>query len=61
MKYTESAFYFINKEGRWVMENDNSLSKDIYEPIRKAVFAHIKQGDMLFKDILRTDRLHHVE
>jgi hypothetical protein len=61
MKYTESAFYFINKEGRWVAENDNSLDKDIYAPIKNAMFENIKQGDMLIKNMLRTDILHNID
>jgi len=36
--YEASAFYFINPEGRWVTENDNSLTHEVYEPIKSATF-----------------------
>jgi hypothetical protein len=36
-KFTESAYYFINPEGKWVSENNGSLIPEIYNPIKKAV------------------------
>ena len=37
-KYSESAFYFVNQEGRFVSENDNSLDPEIYTSIKDAAF-----------------------
>ena len=51
--YEATAFYFVNTEGRWVGENDNSLPPDIYEPIKSATFsASEKELRYLGKDEL---------
>ena len=42
-KRTDSAYYFVNPDGKWVAENNGSLTPDIYEPIKKAVIGEAKE------------------
>ncbi len=60
-QYIETAIYFINKEGYWVPENSSSLDKATYEPIKKAMYAKLKQSDRYMRGTLRSDILHPVE
>lgn len=36
--YEACAFYFVSPDGRWVSENDQSLTPHVYEPIKAAAF-----------------------
>ncbi len=47
-QFQESAFYFINPEGRWVSENDNSLAPKIYDPIKRAVLKDSKKMEIWY-------------
>ena len=55
--YEESAFYFINPEGRWVGEDDNSLPPEVYDPIKSAVFRRASEGELRH---LGRDKLHRI-
>ena len=55
--YEESAFYFINPEGRWVGEDDNSLPPEVYDPIKSAVFRRASEGELRHLD---RDKLHRI-
>ncbi len=57
-KFQESAFYFINPEGRWVSENDSSLKPEIYNQMRHAVLEASKS---LKTVISFHDPLHQIE
>lgn len=35
--FRKSAFFFINPQGKWVSEYDNSLTPSVYEPIKMAL------------------------
>ena len=55
--YEESAFYFINPEGRWVGEDDNSLPPEVYNPIKSAVFRRASERELRHLD---RDKLHRI-
>ncbi len=55
-EYDESAFYFVNQEGIWIGEHNNSLDPEIYGPIKEAAFSRFNiESDRL--DI-SSDTLH---
>lgn len=55
-KYSESAFYFVNPEGKWVGEQSSSLNPETYNPIKEAVFNQFNiQPDLLD---MSPDKLH---
>ncbi len=41
-KYSESAFYFVSQEGKWVSEISNALDSETYTPIKEAAFSRFK-------------------
>lgn len=53
-RYSESAFYFVSQEGRWVIETSNVLNSEIYKPIKEAALSRFTvKSDMLDRgDIL---------
>ena len=54
-EYSESAFYFVSPEGKWVNETSSALNSEIYKPIKEAAFSRFTaRSDMLF----RSDILH---
>jgi hypothetical protein len=60
-QYVESAFYFVNPDGRWVSER--SLPDEVYGPIKKAVLDHVVRLSKWGVDLPlgRTDPLHSIE
>ncbi len=53
-EFVESAFYFVNPDGFWVKENSQSLTPEIYGPIKEAALKFAKR--MYFPD--SSDPLH---
>ncbi len=53
-EYSESAFYFVSQEGKWVGETSNALDSEIYQPIKEAALSRFTvKSDMLdISDIL---------
>jgi len=54
-QFVEGAFYFLSPEGRWVGENDASLTPEVYEPLKQAVLefaAEITTDTTYASDIL---------
>jgi hypothetical protein len=53
-EYSESAFYFVSPEGKWVSEASSALNSEIYKPIKEAAFSRFTvKSDMLnHSDIL---------
>jgi hypothetical protein len=56
--FKESAYYFVNPEGRWVPEGDNSLEEESYEAIKRAVFKKSKRP---LEYIGLSDTLHKID
>ena len=54
-QYSESAFYFVNQDGKWVSEQSNSLDSDFYTPIKQAA---IRRFDMNLPVVHFSDTLH---
>ncbi len=47
-EYSESSFYFVSPEGKWVSERSSALDSKVYEPIKKAAFQRFSaQLDMI--------------
>lgn len=47
-EYSESAFYFVSQEGKWVNETSSALNSEIYTPIKEAAISRFKvKLDML--------------
>lgn len=44
-KYMYSSFYFVNPEGRWVNEEDQSLSGNIYAAIKQSIFRALNKEE----------------
>jgi hypothetical protein len=62
-QFKESAFYFINSEGRWVTENDSSINTDKYKKIKQAALNRLRIEMSPFSDKLhrvKTDKKYFV-
>lgn len=57
-KFVQSAFYFINPDGRWVEESNASLKPDIYDAVKEAV---LRAANQPLSSYLSSDRLHSIE
>jgi hypothetical protein len=56
-EYSESAFYFVSQEGKWVSERSSALNSEFYEPIKKAAISRFT----VMSDMLNgSDNLHEV-
>ena len=42
-EFVESAFYFVNPDGFWVKENSQSLTPEVYGPIKEAALKFAKR------------------
>ena len=40
-QFIDSAFYFVNPEGMWVKENNSSLTPEVYDPIKDAIYQRL--------------------
>jgi hypothetical protein len=62
-KQTKSAYYFINPEGKWVSENDSSLTPKIYDPIKNEILSRSQGADwsISIMEGHRSDPLHLIE
>ncbi len=43
-EYVESAFYFVNPDGRWVSERDGSVDAEAYEAMKSAILGHVTRA-----------------
>lgn len=57
-EYSESAFYFVSQEGKWVGEDSSALNDEIYTPIKEAAFGHFVDPRLDMLDM--SDTLHEI-
>lgn len=56
-RFVESAFYFVNPDGAWVREHSQSLTPEVYEPLKAAALKQAKAIDLS----LPSDKLYPLE